>query len=278
MSFVKKTVKTALIGLQLSIVYKNDFILGFLSGIIGLMIQLVFWPVFFYAGAEFRYSTVENVNIAGYYINEMMTYSTLIYFIQRVTSMMNISRTIKEDITSGNINIYLIRPIKYLWAKWIISISENLINFVLSLLLFLVSSAYLKNFFVFINDFMKIFLVTLFILFACILSFLINCIMGILSFWLLEIGALNNFVKMGISILSGSLFPIDFIKGNIGIALEYLPFSYLGFYPIQIYLGKTNTANIVQNIYVCLLWIIFLVFVANKIWKSGLRRYSAFGG
>lgn len=278
MSLMSKTLKTAGIGLQHSIIYKNNFLLGFLSGAFGLVVQLVFWPVFFSSGTEFGYATVENTTIAGYHLNEMMTYSILIYFIQRGTSMMNIGGDIKGDIMSGGLNIHLIRPVKYLWLKWVSSISGQLINFILSLFVFLSISVFLKSFFILPGDIMQMLMVVLFVFFAYILSFLINCILGMLSFWLLEIGALNAFISMGIAILSGSIFPIDFINNKIGVLLKYLPFSYLAFVPTQIYLGKLSVDGLTQNIFICLFWIVFLTVIANKLWKNGIRRYSAFGG
>lgn len=278
MSLISKTLKTAGIGLQHSIIYKNNFLLGFLSGAFGLVVQLVFWPVFFSSGTEFGYSTIENTVIAGYYLNEMMTYSIFIYFIQRGTSMMNISGDIKGDIMSGGLNIHLIRPVKYLWMKWVSSISGQLINFGLSLLIFLGISVFLKSFFIFHGDSVQMCMVILFVFFAYILSFLINCILGMLSFWLLEIGALNTFISMGIAILSGAIFPIDFINNKIGVLIKYLPFSYLAFFPTQVYLGKIDANDLIQNIYICLFWIVTLIIIANKLWRNGIRRYSAFGG
>ena len=278
MSLMSKTLKTAEIGLQSSIIYKNNFLLGFLFGAIGLIIQLVFWPAFYNAGTEFGYATIENTTIAGYYLNEIMTYSLLIYFIQRGTGMMNIGGAIKGDIMSGGLNIHLIRPVKYLWLKWVSSISGQIINFGLSLLVYLGVAFFLKSLFILPEDTTQILMVVLFVLFAYILSFLIDCILGMLSFWLLEIGALNNFFSMGIAILSGAIFPIDFINNNIGVVLKYLPFSYLAFVPTQIYLGKYDTENLMLNIVVCISWIVFLTIIASKLWKSGIRKYSAFGG
>ena len=278
MSVLSKTLKTADIGMQQSIIYKNNFLLGFLTGAFGLVVQLVFWPVFFNSGAELAYSTIEDTVIAGYYVNEMMTYSILIYFIQRGTSMMNIGGAIKGDIMNGGLNVYLIRPVNYLWIKWVSSISGQIIYFILSLGVYLGITLFFRSFLVFPGGKKQIIMVVLFVLLAYVLSFLINCILGMLSFWLLEIGALNSFISMGISIFSGSIFPIDLISGNIGVLLKYLPFSYLAFVPTQIYLGKLDADQLLPNILICLFWIITLLIIACRLWENGLRRYSAFGG
>lgn len=278
MSLIRKTLKTASVGLQNSIIYKNNFLLGFLSGVFGLFVQFIFWPAFYNAGTEFSYAAIDETVIAGYYLNEMLTYSLLIYFIQRGTSMMNLSGTIKGDIMSGGLNIQLIRPVKYLWNKWIFSISGQIINLGLSLIVFLLVLLFFRFTFVLPSAISDIGYTILFIIFAYILSFLINGILGMLSFWLLETSAINQILGMVIGILSGSLFPIDFIQGRLGDILKYLPFSYLAYFPTQIYLGKVDTAQIITNIEICLFWILFLSILMKKLWKDGIRKYSAFGG
>lgn len=278
MSLLKKTFKTAELGLQHSIVYKNDFILSFISGALSLIVQLVFWPVFFSSGTDMSYATIEKTSIAGYYLNEMMTYSILVFFIKRGTSIMNIGGAIKNDIKTGALNIHLIRPVEYLWSKWISSISGQFINFIMSLVAFLGIIVFFRANIVIPNDYLRCFMTILFIFFAYILSFLIHCIIGLTSFWLLEIGALSSFINMGISILSGSIFPIDMIEGTWGGILKYLPFSYLAYFPTQIYLGKVAANSLFENIGICCIWIVVLSLSANALWKNGLRKYSAFGG
>lgn len=278
MSFLRKTLKTANIGLQSSIIYKNNFLLGFLSGVFGLFVQLIFWPAFYNAGTEFSFATVDKTAIAGYYLNEMMTYSLLVYFIQRGNAMMYIGGSIKGDIMSGGLNIHLIRPVKYLWNAWISSISGQIINLALSLAVFAGALFCFRFTFVVPATYPQILCTIVFVIFAYILSFLINGILGLLSFWLLETNAVNQIVGMATAILAGSLFPIDFIQGQVGDFLTYLPFCYLAYFPTQIYLGKVAIGQLMRNAQVCIFWIVMLAVVMNRLWRSGIRKYSAFGG
>lgn len=54
MSLLRKTLKTANIGLQNSFIYKKNFLLSFITGVFGLFVQLVFWPAFYNAGTGFQ--------------------------------------------------------------------------------------------------------------------------------------------------------------------------------------------------------------------------------
>lgn len=278
MSLLSKTLKTAELGLQHSIIYKNNFLLGFITEALSLIVQLVFWPVFFSSGSNMDHATIEKTTIAGYYLNEMITYSLLVFFIKRGNSMMNIGGAIKNDIKTGSLNIHLIRPVKYILNKWVSSISGQLINFGLSLFVFCGVIMIFKSSIIIPASMTQCIMTIMFVFFSYIISFLIHCILGLTSFWLLEIGALSSFINMGISILSGSIFPIDMIEGNWGWIIKYLPFSYLAYFPTQIYLGKISADSLKENMIICCAWIVLLSLLANSLWKNGLRKYSAFGG
>lgn len=278
MSLFRKSIKTIEIGINNSVVYKNNFILGFMSSIVSLIIQMVFWPVYYNSGANMNYVSIEAVSIAGYSLREMMTYSLVIYFIQRILSMMNISGVIKSDIMNGGLNIHLIRPTKYLWTKWLELVSNQLLNLLLSIFLIGVVFIFFNSFFIYPQNTFQIATVLVFLILACVLSFLINSLVGILSFWLLETQSLGILINMTISMLSGSLFPIDLINEHLSLIIKYLPFSYMAFFPSQVFLGKVGINEIISNLLVCFSWIIGFIFIVYSLWKKGIRKYSAFGG
>lgn len=278
MSFFKKSIKTIEIGLYNSIVYKNNFIMGFVSSVVNLIVQLVFWPVYYNSGADLTYVSIDSIIIAGYSLKEMMTYSVVIYLIQRAISLTSISNLIKEDIMSGELNIHLLRPIKYLWTKWLQSISKQALNLMLTIIFLFVIHISFNSFFVYPESIIKVFITLFFAGLACILSFLLNSIIGVLSFWLLETQSVGVLYNMMVSVLSGSLFPINLIKNQFGNIIKYLPFSYMAFIPAQIYLEKIDNMKIVNNIFICFFWVVMLLLLLIRLWNNGVRKYSAFGG
>lgn len=278
MSVLSKTIKTAEVGLRKSMVYKYNFLLSFISGIFSLIVQLVFWPVYYNAGTDMSFSTIKTITISGYYLDEMMTYSIAIYIIQRGASMMDISNGIKRDIMNGELNKFLLRPIAYLWNKWVITISEQVISITYSVLVLVLVSVFFKNYLIWPKSIEQGLWVALFVVFSYLLSFLINGIIGVLSFWLLETHSLTVLMNMLISVLSGGIFPIDMLTNQIKLLLTYLPFSFMAFIPAQIYLGKMSGDTIRHDVVICVIWIMVLIFVLNTLWRKGIRRYSAFGG
>lgn len=278
MRFLKKSIKTIEIGLYNSIVYKDNFIMGFVSSVANLIVQLVFWPIYYNSGANLTYVSIDSIMIAGYSLKEMMTYSVVIYIIQRTISLTSISNIIKEDIMSGELNIYLLRPMEYLWTKWLQSMSKQALNLVLTIIFLFVVHISFDSFFVYPESLIKVFITLFFVVLACILSFLLNSIIGVLAFWLLETQSLGVLYNMMVTVLSGSLFPINLIKNQFGNIIKCLPFSYMAFIPAQIYLEKIENMKIVNNILICLFWVVMLLFLLIRLWNNGIRKYSAFGG
>lgn len=278
MKILKKAKSTAYIGLQTSIIYKKNFFFGFLSGIMTLIVQLVFWPSFYNAGTDYSFATIKNTVIAGYYLNEIMTYSLVIYFIQRGNAIMDISTAIKQDIMSGNLNILLIRPISYLWSKWTFSVSGQFINMMLSFFVFSVILKFVRIGFVMPANKMMAAYTILFIIISYVLRFLINCIIGLLSFWILETSSISMIINATISILSGAIFPLNYLNNDITTVMQYLPFSYLAWFPAHVYLNKADKIQINQNLMICFFWIILLCVIVYKLWNNGVRRYAAYGG
>ena len=171
-----------------------------------MVVQLVFWPVYYNSGSDLSFSSIKTITISGYYLDEMITYSIIIYFIQ------------------GGINKYLLRPTKYLWNKWIFTISEQAISIAYSFIILIGSLLIFRNYLIRPTDIRQGGLILFFVISSYILSFLINCIIGVLSFWMLETHALSNLLNVLISVLSGGLFPIDMLTDRLKILLTYLPF------------------------------------------------------
>ena len=75
--------------------------------------------------------------------------------------------------------------------------------------------------------------------------------------------------------LAGSYFPLDLYPEWLQIILDYLPFSYIQYYPVKILMGETHLFG--KAVLMISLWMVPLAFLVNFVWKRGLRRYTAAG-
>ncbi|HJY99069.1 MAG TPA: ABC-2 family transporter protein, partial [Patescibacteria group bacterium] len=77
--------------------------------------------------------------------------------------------------------------------------------------------------------------------------------------------------------LSGALFPIDVLPPALQKVVMSLPFPYMIFFPVQVYLGKITGSAQIQGFLTSFVWLGILWYFMKNIWAKGLKAYQAFG-
>src|SRR3972149_2085577 len=80
-------------------------------------------------------------------------------------------------------------------------------------------------------------------------------------------GNLSNF-------FAGGLFPLDILPKFIFSAFQLLPFTYLLYFPIKVYLGQLTIMEIFNGIMISLVWTVVLYGFVQYVWKKGLLVYT----
>ena len=103
--------------------------------------------------------------------------------------------------------------------------------------------------------------------------------MNAIPFWAPEMGWGGHFLVTVIMVefLSGALFPLDILPASLQNVLNFTPFPYLIFFPLQVYLGKITGFLLFKGIFISTIWIFILWFFMNWIWKKGFKVYQAYG-
>jgi ABC-2 type transport system permease protein len=104
-------------------------------------------------------------------------------------------------------------------------------------------------------------------------------LVNFVSFWFPEGGWASQFLIIVIftEFLSGAIFPIDILPEAIQNVLYALPFPYLMFFPLQVYLGKLSMDAILQGLLISGIWMTVMIFAVNQVWARGIKKYSAVG-
>lgn len=82
---------------------------------------------------------------------------------------------------------------------------------------------------------------------------------------------------MIIGFLAGDTFPLDIFPAAAQTIFRFLPFPYFMFYPIQIYLGRLPTDQIILTLIIMIAWVVVLYKVSTSVFKKGLKIYGAYG-
>jgi ABC-2 type transport system permease protein len=124
---------------------------------------------------------------------------------------------------------------------------------------------------------------------AFLIGFLLECLIGLISFWFLEVSSLVFIFMMLNYFLSGHMIPLDWVSNWLARLLPesvsglsqvvlYTPFQYLAYFPAAIMLGRFPRADLATHLAAEFAWVLVLLALNRLMYARGVRQYSAFGG
>ncbi|MEK7571069.1 MAG: ABC-2 family transporter protein [Patescibacteria group bacterium] len=246
--------------------YRVNFVMWRMRNIIQLAGTYALWLTLLAQGDS----------IFGYTREMLITYILGVYLI---TSIVASTRTteIGTDILNGNLSNYLIRPLNYFGYYIARDIGDKFANILLTLgeltILFLLIHPVL---FIQTNILILLgFLLALFL--ALCLQFILYVLVSILAFWSDDVWGIRFIYLVVASFFMGAYFPLDMLPEPFFSIFQALPFQYLLYFPLKIYLGEMPLMSFITGMLVCLLWIIVLYLVTKMLWQKGIKSYTAYG-
>jgi len=113
---------------------------------------------------------------------------------------------------------------------------------------------------------------------AAFIQFFITYSLAMMAFWILEISTIVFIVYSFEYFLGGMMFPIDIMPVGVQAVMKWLPFYYELFFPIAIFMGRLQGAELIQGLAIQSCWLVVTWAVAQFMWKRGLGHYQAVGG
>lgn len=196
-----------------------------------------------------------------------------------LTSIVFSTRTheIGDNIVKGDLSIFLVKPLNY-FAYWFSKdLGDKLMNIAFALVELTILFLILRPTIFLQTDLFYLVAALLAIILALLLYFLLSCLLGLLGFWSSEVWAPRFIFFILITFFAGGLFPLDILPKPLFRLSEFLPFTYLLYFPLKVYLGGLNYLQVFKGLSFSLFWIIILSFLLYLIWQKGLKIYTAYG-
>lgn len=253
-------------GFQTRLAYRFNTAIGFVAQSLSLLIMVYLWLSIYRQGGT----------IGSYGLTELISYYILTQFIILTIQYHDVGREIGDIIRQGELNTYLLKPASLL--GW--SLARNLGGLAYNLVLYLAilaSVLFLWPGLTFPEPAaLGLFLLCLGLGFA--ISFLISCIVGLLTFYLGFVMGLNYIVWSITSFLAGQTLPLDLLPPALTRLLDWLPFQFIAFVPISVANGRLTPAEFWPLFGLGLLWAAALFATAKLIYYKGLKKYEAYSG
>lgn len=214
--------------------------------------------------------------IANYNQPIILTYilgGSILYSIVLSTRVADVA----EEITQGNLSNYLIRPINYIAYYFAKDIGDKGMNIAFSLfeitIFFLIvhPPSFIQTNLFYILPFI------LATLLAICINFSLNMILSFIGFFSSETWAPRFIFYILLGFFSGTMFPLDILPHWLFLFLNALPFSYLIYTPMKIYLGQLSLQNILISLGIAAFWAVALYISMQFFWKKGIKKYGAEG-
>lgn len=237
---------------------------GFIIPALGLM---YLWQAVF----------VETTAIAGYTMADLVTYFILSRFLVQVIPAI-VWTEIGDNIKTGELNQFLIRPINYVKYYFVSMLSNNFVYGLFAALLTIIFALFFWKYLLFLSDplYWLFFLVSIILGFC--LAFLFGTCLCLTAFWVEDIGGLQRVQQLLITLLSGALVPLDLLPENLSKLFPWLPYRYMLSFQAEIYLQRLQVQEILAGVAGMVVWCLFFLGLCHLMWQMGIKRYTAYGG
>ncbi len=260
------------------LVYRSDFAFATLIRFLPIVTQVFLWGAIFGIHSD---SPKDDLN--GYSYSQMVSYYLLVMVGRAFSSMPGLASGISRDITDGSIKKYLTQPIDMLGYLFWHRVAHKLVYYTIATGPFILVFYLCRDYFDGRPDAFTITAWVVSLLFSFLVGFLIESLIGLISFWFLEVSSLIFIYMMMNFFLSGHMIPLDFL-GEFSYWIQLLPFKYLAYFPATVLLNgedglpRYNHSELIYELGIELTWILALLTINRIAFSKGVRRYSAFGG
>ncbi|MBN2015937.1 ABC-2 family transporter protein [Candidatus Dojkabacteria bacterium] len=264
---MKKHLQLIKLTIMETIEYRGKIIIWFLAGSIAPLIALAIWLS----------SMGDQAYANGISKSYIITYYGLILICGQLF-FPHVVRETERRIQDGSLNIFLTRPLTL--PKYTITHESTW-----KVLETLFALPFLIIFFVAFKDYIVVEQTnSLLILLALALfttGYLINLLydfcIGSLAFWIFKTSSITRTSDLIFSLTSGRIIPLMFLPSFLQKIVNFLPFKYTLYLPINILMGQMTKEEILTSALIQLSWLIFMLMLRKFIWSKGIRKYEGVG-
>ncbi|SDJ97207.1 ABC-2 family transporter protein [Nonomuraea jiangxiensis] len=101
-------------------------------------------------------------------------------------------------------------------------------------------------------------------------------LISLAGFWMTETSAVALFHRLVSQFFAGTMVPLTYFPGFLGVLAEALPFKYLGYVPAAVYVGQISDVS--GAVAIAVAWVVGLAGLLVLTWSRARRRVVIQGG
>lgn len=257
--------------------YRGDFAFATLVRFLPIITQIFLWRAVFAVASDEPVASIHR-----YTYSSMIAYYLLANVGRAFSSMPGLAGSIAREVRDGTVKRYLTQPVDMLGYLFWARLAHKLVYYAIAAIPFAIVFWICRGFFEQSPDLLTVLGFIISLALAFLIGFLLETLIGLTAFWILEVNSLIFIFMMLNYFLSGHMIPLDYISadmpGPVQTALNILPFQYLAYFPATVMLNRYTHEQLFFHLAIALGWVVGLTLLNRIVFHFGLRRYSAFGG
>jgi ABC-2 type transport system permease protein len=249
--------------------YRVNFILEVSGGILSILIVVFLWLAV--------YRSAGRTELGGYSLAEMVTYLLGGGLINSFLLTTAENPEASQAIQTGSLSGLLIQPISPYWVWLLRDLAAKAFLGSIGLAGYGVVCLCLNERLVFAGEPLRLALFGTALAAAVLLQFLTFASLNLLAFWVENTYGFRFTLRVVMEVAGGAIIPLSFFPDLLQRIFAWLPFPYLVYFPMRIYLGKIESSAIIGELIGAGAWMAGLAGLNAVLWKRGLRRYTAMG-
>ncbi len=251
--------------LRTQLAYRVNGLFLLLNGVVLLFVQASVWTALYAQGQR-----------QGTSLSQAITYMVLTNFILNVLRI-NPGRRIGQSVYSGDLGADMLRPINLMLLHTGNELGRMLFSLAFGSVPIVALAAAVYGLLPPAGPAaLALFLTTGAL--GAVIFLLFDTIVGYSAFWLMNNWYMPWFERALITLLGGTIVPLWFYPKALTDIAAYLPFQYISYMPVDLYLGRVDPAQGWRVMAVQLLWIGILWALERLVWRVAQRKITVQGG
>ncbi len=243
-----------------------DFWLRRLRNIMLLLLLYFLWTRVSGTGGSF----------AGFTRDQLIMYVLGTHLLRSVVFASH-RRRIAEEINEGAIAQFLIKPMNHFWFCYARDLAERFVWGLAALIEMIIVGTLVGASWLLPTGFGWWCAVVTSVFLAHFLYIILSYVVSLLAFWTRQALGPRYLFEWFLEFASGSYFPLSVLPPLARLSLTALPFMYLVYVPLSLYLGLIPGAAIVQTLLWQTAWVAVSAWLAYVVWQKGVRRFTGEG-
>lgn len=260
---MKKYFEIASLEWRNGLIYRGDTWLTAFFMIFRILLAYLLWKTIFKGQNTF----------GGMTLKEMVTYYLIAAAIAPLTKSDGLLQDFSNEIRNGQYSKYIVRPVSPLGYFIAASVARSILPALSGLTVLGIIMIVFHNYFISLYCYNVIWAMIIVIL-AMLMNTLMGYVVSAMAFKFIDIGGfhiLKNIIK---EFLSGSVIPLNLVFSN-GIE-AWSPFSYITYYPVMLFMGKSNVMP--QKVVIILVaWCTMLIVLSICLQKNAPKAFEGVG-